>query len=246
MFNLNKTYTFSNEGKVASKSAAVILTAISLTVISSQSNLIYKASADQAPITAPITAPSSNPSNGSGNSNGGNSGGGSSSNSGGSVGAPSCNEQAPTSAPKITSALTSGKNEITLNWEKANGPVTHYVLAYGFEKGKPIYGNPNIGNVTSFKVKGLSGGFTYFFKVRASNGCRPGENSSEIGVKVGGKFINSPAAGFKLGILGKSIQNINQANPAVAKPVVFEAKNTNQVNTGLIGKVFSFFKGLFN
>lgn len=205
------------------------------------------------PSGAPITSPEVSPSPASkeaspspSNNNGGNSAGSSLSSGNGSVSAPSCGEEAPKSAPKIISALTTGKNEITLTWEKAEGPVTYYLVAYGFEKNKPIYGNPDVGNTTSYTIKGLSGGFTYYFRVRAGNGCKPGGFSEEILVKVGGKFINSPAKGFKSGVLG-SFKAKYQNKLALAKPVVFPLSYGNKPGSiGLVGKVFNFFKGLFN
>lgn len=193
------------------------------------------------PSVVPVA--SNNPSSSNPSSN--NSGGGNS-NSGGSS-APSCNNEAP-KAPYIVSAVTSGKNEITLNWTKPAGNVTHYSVAYGVIKNKPLYGASNIGNVTSFKVKGLSGGGTYFFIVKAVNDCTPSVASNEVGVKVGGQFISTPAQGFKAGVLGKNTKVVNQSvKPAASQqPIpgspIFEVKP----NTGLVGKVVSFFKGIFN
>lgn len=209
--------------------------------------------ATPAPVTAPeITpAPTQAPSSNNGNNNGGNSGGGSS-NSGGSS-APSCNNEAP-KAPRIISAVTTGKNEITLNWEKpASGNVSHYSISYGLFKGKPLYGIANAGNVTSFKVRGLAGGVTYYFTVKAVNDCTPSVSSNEVAMKVGGKFINTPAVGFSSNaVLGKTNQTVKINNsasnkPAVSKPVVFNNEVVNQpkANGGLVGKVVGFFKGLF-
>lgn len=190
------------------------------------------------PITAPEVSPSpsSNPSNNNGGGNNGNS-------NGGSVGAPSCNSQAPSSAPKIISAVTTGKNEITLSWTKAGDPANNYVIAYGVQKGKPLYG-ASIGNVTTFSVKGLSGGFTYFFKVRGGNDCQPGAYSQELAVKVGGKFINAPAQGFQAGVLGKTIKK-NMPLASVSSSPIASAAPQSQTNGGLFGKVFNFLSNLF-
>lgn len=212
------------------------------------------ASASAQPSESPSESPSVSPSAsaspktsenaGSTSSNSGGNSGGSSSNSGGSVGAPSCNNEAPKSAPIILSAITTGQNEVTLNWEKAKNPVTHYVIAYGLEKGKPLYGNPNVGNVSSYAVKGLSGGVTYYFKVRAGNDCMSGAYSEEIGVKVGGKFIKGPAQNFKPGVLGKTTAVKSISTPApVASPLAKVQINIG--DGGLLGKVFSFFSGFF-
>jgi len=213
-------------------------------------------SPSSAPITAPEVSPTPTPTPSSqpSDNDSGHNGGGSSNNSGGSS-APSCNNEAP-KAPKIISAISAGKNEITLNWEKAAGNVTHYAISYGFMKGKPLYGNTNIGNVNSYTVKGLSAGVTYYFAVNAVNGCIAGPVSNEIGIKGGGKFINTPAVGFKSAVLGKVANNVVQFrkdnnNPVVKvdespKPVNIKFEAGNSLNPGLLGKAVSFFKGLFN
>lgn len=245
---------------------ASALLAVSLGVISLQAGFVIKASAEGNPITSPVTssqnpvsAPEVNPTpapnnNNSGNGNnngGGNNGGGSSNNSGGS--SASCNNEAP-KAPRIISAVTSGKNEITLNWEKpVSGNVSHYSVSYGLFKGKPLYGVANVGNVTSFKVSGLAGGVTYFFTVKAVNDCTPSVASNEVSMKIGGKFINTPAVGFSSNaVLGKTNQTVKFNNntaskPAVSKPVVFnnQATESKPANAGLVGKIATFFKGLF-
>lgn len=222
-------------------------------IIGLQAGWIINAKADENPITSPVTSeenpvtapevsPTPSTSSNSSNNNGGN---GNSSNSGGSVGAPSCNTQAPGSAPKIISAVTTGKNEITLSWTKAADPVNNYVIAYGVQKGKPLYG-ASIGNVTTFSVKGLSGGFTYFFKVRGGNDCQPGAYSEEIAVKVGGKFINTPAQGFQAGVLGKTIKKNMPLASVSPSPIASVAPaNQAQANGGLFGKVFNFLSNLF-
>lgn len=218
--------------------------------VSTQESPTPSPSASSNPVTSPEVSPSptNNTNNGGGtpsNNNGGGNSGGSSNNSGGSS-APSCNNEAP-KAPKIVSAVTTGKNEITLKWEKpVSGNVSHYSVSYGLLKGKPLYGNANVGNVTSFKVAGLAGGVTYYFTVKAVNDCTPSAASNEVAMKVGGKFINTPAVGFKPAVLGKTEvkQSINK--PALAKPVVFNTTvETKPVNIGLVGKVASFFKNIF-
>lgn len=198
------------------------------------------------PTPTPTPTPSAEPSsNNPGSSNSGNS---NSSSSGGSS-APSCNTEAP-KAPRIISAVTTGKNEITLNWEKpVSGNVTHYSVAYGLSKSKPVYGVANVGHVTSFKVAGLAGGVTYYFTVNAVNDCTPSAASNEVAIKVGGKFINMPAQGFSPVVLGKvnAIKGNSASKPAISKPIVFNnTVESKPVNLGLAGKVLNFFQGLFN
>ncbi|QQG43355.1 MAG: DNRLRE domain-containing protein [Candidatus Daviesbacteria bacterium] len=134
----------------------------------------------------------------------------SSSTSGGGVslsaaGAPSCGDTKPGSAPTLLSA-TPGANSVNLAWSKAVNPVTYYLVNYSTTPGTFQFGNPNVGgsDTTSYIVSGLSGGVTYYFKVRAGNGCAPGSYSNELAATPGGETISGPAAGFAPGILGVS------------------------------------------
>lgn len=200
-----------------------------------------------APVTAPEVSPSPDTNQSSSqtplNNNGGSSSSGDSS-------AASCNNEAP-KAPKIISAVTSGNNEIILSWEKpVSGNVSHYSISYGLVSGKPLYGVANAGNVNAFKVAGLAGGVTYYFTVKAVNDCTPSAASNEAAVKVGGRFINTPAQGFSPVILGKTKAQVKSdfaIKPAISKPVVVNNNvESKAVNLGLAGKVLNFFKGLFN
>ena len=116
---------------------------------------------------------------------------------------PVCNDQKPGSAPTLLSAVA-GFNSVTLTWSKASDPVSYYLMTFGTSSGSQAYGNPNIGNkdTTSYTVNGLSGGTTYYFKVRAGNGCTPGDFSNELFSTPTGGFIAGIPAGFAAGVLG--------------------------------------------
>jgi hypothetical protein len=154
-------------------------------------------------------------------SSGGSSGGGSSSSTGWSPGPWSCGDSQPGSAPTFISAVA-GTNSVTLTWTQAADPISYYLITYGLKPGAQTYGNPNVGGrgTTSYTVNGLSGGTTYYFKVRAGNGCTPGAYSGEISATPGGVFVSAgPVAGFAPGILGASkgpngeITSDNNVNP---------------------------------
>src|SRR5574337_50157 len=93
------------------------------------------------PTETPTATPApsnSNDNNGSSNSNNsGSSNNGGSNNSGPSI----CSDSKPTSAPRLLFAIVTGKNEVTLKWLGATGPVTHYSVTYGLMSGKEQYGD---------------------------------------------------------------------------------------------------------
>ncbi len=101
---------------------------------------------------------------------------------------PSCKDSAPTGAPMLRSAVSSGANRITLTWTEAADPVSYYLVAYGTAPGQYTYGNPNVGGrgTTSYTVGSLVNGATYYFVIRAGNGCAPGSYSNELTAVAGG------------------------------------------------------------
>ncbi len=135
----------------------------------------------------------------SNNSNSSNDPGGNGGN--GSVSAPVCNDPVPGSTPTITS-ISQGTNSLTITWTPASNPVSYYLVAYGTQPGDYTFGDPNVGNVTSFTIQGLSGGTTYYVVVRAVNGCKPGDLSNEVSATPDGGIINTPALGFNPLVLG--------------------------------------------
>lgn len=142
-----------------------------------------------------------------------------------------CNDSKPGSAPVIISAVA-GANSVTLTWTSAGNPVSYYLITYGTEPGAQTYGNPKVGGpeTTSYTINGLSGGVTYYFRVRAGNGCMPGDFSEEISATPGGGVTVGPAQGFAPGVLGAQ-DNLNNGvatGPAEVREVLGEATESCQ------------------
>jgi hypothetical protein len=91
----------------------------------------------------------------------------------------SCNDAIPT-APNITSSDSGGAHSVVLTWTAVSAPVSYYLVSYGVSSGNYIYGNPNVGNVTSYTVGSLVTAKPYYFAVKAVNGCMPGAYSNEM------------------------------------------------------------------
>ncbi len=127
--------------------------------------------------------------------------------------APVCIDTKPGNAPKLLQAIA-GTNYVTLNWLEAKDPLTYYLVAYGTTDDSLQFGNPNIGGkgTTNYKVEKLSGGISYYFRVRAGNGCMPGDFSNILSVYVEGETFSEPAQGFTSDTSGNAIETQKEAN----------------------------------
>ena len=104
-----------------------------------------------------------------------------------------CSDQPPGSkAPWLYGAIAQDSNSVMLYFTEADGPVNKYVLEYGTSSGNYQYGVQNMGvnldGQMNYLVRNLSSNTTYYFRVRAGNGCATGNWSNEISVKTGGLF----------------------------------------------------------
>lgn len=89
---------------------------------------------------------------------------------------PVCKDRTPTGFPVLTATAVGG--QVNLQWTAVQG-ASHYAINFGTQPGIYIYGNNNVGNVTTYTVSGLTSGTQYFFQVLGINGCAPGRRSNE-------------------------------------------------------------------
>lgn len=158
---------------------------------------------------------------------------------GGLPGPPVCSANPSQGAPIL--ALTEvGDNSALLAWTSVF-PVTHYLLAYGLSNGDYIYGNPDVGNITSFTVRGLSGGATYFFAVRGVNDCAPGSYSNEVIVASRGPLMAGPVVGFVPAVQGAVVTPAGELGEAQATAVgEIAGVEVNRYRWWLVFSLFGF------
>ncbi len=109
---------------------------------------------------------------------------------------PGCSESAPSSAPTVTSVKPLDQNTLQVIWSRAGDPVSYYALEYGTVSGTYTWGVTSFGNSqsTSYTVGLLSPKTTYYFKVRAGNGCATGAWSNEASGTTGLIKITTPTS----------------------------------------------------
>jgi hypothetical protein len=90
-------------------------------------------------------------------------------------------------APNVQSATNVTFNSFTAHWSSVSG-ATGYLLDVAtnnsFTNYLPGYQNLDVGNVTSYNVTGLTANTTYYYRLRAYNGCNTSSNSSVKNVKT--------------------------------------------------------------
>lgn len=107
-----------------------------------------------------------------------------------------CTDSAPGSTPVLNTAISKDANSVTLTWTDASDPVTYYLVSYGTSSGNYVYGNPNVGGqgTTSYTVGSLATGVTYYFAIRAGNGCTLGPYSNELSAVAGSTATPTPTS----------------------------------------------------
>lgn len=102
-----------------------------------------------------------------------------------------CADQSPgEKTPWLYAATAQDGNSILLYFAQAADPVSYYALEFGTESGKYAWGSTNIGGneARTYLVKSLQPNTTYYFRVRAGNGCATGGWSNEISATTKGSM----------------------------------------------------------
>src|SRR5204862_8030014 len=90
-------------------------------------------------------------------------------------------------APTALKATNVTASSFTANWSSVSG-ATGYRLdvstSHSFSTYVLPYQDLDVGNTTSYNVIGLSAGTTYYYRLRAYNGCGTSPNSNVIKVKT--------------------------------------------------------------
>lgn len=129
-----------------------------------------------------------------------------------SVGTPPCTDSSPGStAPWIYSASVFESNSILLKYTDWSTNKTEFVIEYGLESGKYIYSAIGISPTsTSHVIGSLNLNTTYYFRIRAGNGCATGAWSNELSATTRGAISFN-----KLEVTNVEISNIPEEKPSV-------------------------------
>lgn len=116
--------------------------------------------------------------------------------------APVCNNEKPGQA-YFSYIIKSASNQIEVGWNTVDR-ATSWTIAYGIESGKYIYGMADFGDNQSRSVNiNLLPQGTYYFVIKANNGCMPGSFSPErkITVTGDGRILGTKTAKKSLGVI---------------------------------------------
>jgi phosphodiesterase/alkaline phosphatase D-like protein len=90
-------------------------------------------------------------------------------------------------APNAQNATNVTFNSFTANWRSVSGAIDYRLdvsTSNSFTTYVPGYQDLSVGNVTSYNVTGLSANTTYYYRVRAYNGCATSPNSNVKSVQT--------------------------------------------------------------
>ena len=124
-------------------------------------------------------------------------------------GVPVCTNTIPTGpAPWLYEANAKDGNSTTLRFTNWQSPVDHFALEYGTSSNNYQYAADNIGgsDTKNYLVKSLSPNTTYYFRVRAGNGCATGDWSNEISAKTKSRYSAFAKSGLETEIIDTELK----------------------------------------
>jgi len=120
----------------------------------------------------------------------------------GNPGPPACNDSKPSSIPNLFQVDTT-KTTAKLFFTPVNNNISYYYIAYGFWEGDERFGvsfdKGYYNGVIDYTINKLSPNTTYYFKVRAGNGCATGDWSNWRAAKTKPNYY-----------LNNSLNNLNK------------------------------------
>ncbi|MFA5933127.1 MAG: fibronectin type III domain-containing protein [Microgenomates group bacterium] len=117
------------------------------------------------------------------------------------TGGPSvCTDSKPGTPINLAVIVGPNSDQVTLFWSGVS-PYTSFLIAYSDTPDAPKWGNPDVGNVSSYIVSGLPNG-TFFFWVRENNSCMPGDFAGPVSVFLSSSSATGLAGGFQENVLG--------------------------------------------
>jgi len=109
---------------------------------------------------------------------------------GSSPSAPGCSAQKPASAPDLFQ-IDAQTESVTIYFSPVSGNRDHYYVSYSTGENAEEHGlefKNDANGVIAVDIRDLQTHTTYFFKVRAGNGCQPGDWSNILSIQTGQRF----------------------------------------------------------
>lgn len=103
---------------------------------------------------------------------------------------PGCGAQKPDFAPDLFQ-IDAQTESVTLYFSPVSGNRDRYYISYSTDEAAEEHGyefKSDASGVISVDIRDLQPHTTYFFKVRAGNGCQPGDWSNILSVQTGQRF----------------------------------------------------------
>ena len=163
------------------------------------------------------------------------------------------------SAPPVATAATLvGESSFTMNWNASTGAIKYYLdvsTASDFSSFVTDFNNKDVGNVTNYKITGLTPGTNYYYRLRAYNGDAISGNSNSITVTTkildnflveayGGGSIQTQTAGqpFNIRLTARDADN-NRIIDYVGTATITSNGNLYDGTTGIESVTTSSFTG---